>query len=136
MFMRDNASAAGRSAPVSALLFATLIAYAITCIAFVICAVLLRYTEFQESHVPMFVTMTSVLAVLVSGFDTARGADKDGWVWGLFAGIAYAIIWICLSVLITRSFNLSMRTITVIIMSVAGGGLGGMIGINFKKKKK
>ena len=119
--------------PIKALLFGTLVAYAITCIAFVICAILLRYTSFGDNSVPMLVTVTCVIAVLVSGFDTARGAERDGWLWGLVAGGVYAVLWIIFGILFTRSIGFDMRTLTIIMLCVAGGGLGGMLGINFRK---
>ena len=116
-----------------ALLTGTLIAYAITCVAFIGCAFLLRYTSFSEDNVPIFVTLTSVISVVVSGFDTAKGADKNGWLWGLLAGVVYGVIWICFGILFTNDFSFDTRTLTVTVLSIAGGGLGGVIGINFKK---
>ncbi|MDR1210367.1 MAG: TIGR04086 family membrane protein [Clostridiales bacterium] len=136
--MRIEADAPPRESavPIKALFFGTLIAYAITCIAFVVCAVMLRFTGFSEDSVPLFVTITSVVAVLVAGFDAAKGANGGGWFWGMIAGGIYAVLWILFGILFTKSFSPDARMATIIALSVAGGGLGGMIGINFRKSGK
>jgi putative membrane protein (TIGR04086 family) len=116
-----------------ALLFGTLIAYALTCIAFIVCALLLRYTSFTEQSVPIFVTVSCVISVVVSGFDAAKGAEKNGWLWGLIAGAVYAAIWVIFGVLFSDDFGIDSRTLMIIVLSIAGGGLGGVVGINVKK---
>lgn len=123
-----------KKSSIMALFLGTMIAYAVTCIAFITCALLLRYTSFSEENVPMFVTISCVISVVISGFDSAKGAEKRGWLWGLIAGAVYAVIWIFFGVLFTDNFSFDSRTITIIVLSIAGGGLGGVVGINFKKK--
>ena len=115
------------------MLKATLIAYAITCISFIACALLLRYTAFKEENVSIFVTITCVLSVLISGFDSAKSVPKNGWFWGLVAGAVYAVIWVFFGILFTVNFGIDSRTLTIVILSIAAGGLGGVIGINLKK---
>lgn len=121
-----------KKSSMKALLSGTIIAYAITCIAFIGCALLLRFTSFTEESVPIFVTVSCVVSVVVSGFDAAKGADRNGWLWGLVAGAVYALIWVFFGVLFTDDFAIDSRTVTIIVLSIAGGGLGGVIGINLK----
>ncbi|MDR0958545.1 MAG: TIGR04086 family membrane protein [Clostridiales bacterium] len=111
-----------------------LIGYAISCAAFIACALALTYTDMSESSVPVIVTITSILSAAVAGFDASRGAETKGWLWGMAGGLLYSIILVCIGIWATENFALDMRTVALFVLCVAGGGLGGVIGINFHKK--
>ena len=110
-----------------------LIAYAITCIVFIGYAILLTYTNITEDNISLIVTVTSIIAVIVAGFDAAKDASGKGWLWGMIAGFIYALILVCIMTWVQREFRIDSRSITLLVLSVAGGGLGGVIGINFKR---
>jgi len=115
------------------LLKANIIAYMITAIAFIGSALLLTYTSLPESSIPAIAIVTTIISVLVAGYDTAKGAPSKGWLWGLSAGLVYAVILIIISSTVDQKFMVSRNTATFLIMAGAGGTLGGMIGINVKK---
>ncbi len=122
--------------PLLALLTGILIAYAITCIFFICCALLLRYTSLTEQSVPMYVSIACVISVAVAGFDAAKAAEKNGWLWGLIAGAIYALILMLIGAFAIKGYTFDTRSLTLIALCVAGGGLGGIVGINVKKKDK
>lgn len=112
------------------------IAYAITIIIFIAYAIILTYTEFTEKQIPIVVIITIIISVMVAGYDSAKSANSKGWLWGMTAGLIYAVILIIIGVLSTKgNIEIEFSTIVMLIMSIAGGGLGGMIGINAKKSK-
>jgi len=115
------------------LIVGLLMGYAITCIVFLGYSMLITYTDVSESSLPMVVALTTLLSVLVAGFDAARGASQRGWLWGMWAGLAYVVIMAIIMMVILRSFMVDGRTITVIALALAGGAVGGMLGINVKK---
>ena len=108
-------------------------AYVITSIAFLAYAMLVTYTNMSEENLPIIVTVTTLLSVLVAGFDAARGAHAKGWAWGMGAGLLYVLILVAIMVVMLPTFAMDGRTLTTATIGVAGGGLGGMLGINFKK---
>jgi len=110
-----------------------IIAYAITAISLIATAIAITYTNLQETAVPAIVMITCVIAVTIAGFDASRKADKNGWIWGMAAGGLYAIILICIITWAGEGFTLDTRKIMLTLLSIIGGGLGGIIGINFKK---
>ncbi len=116
-----------------ALFSGVMVAYAITCIIFIGYAILITYSSVTEAHIPLVVTVTSLLSVIVAGFDASRGATKLGWLWGILAGLMYVIILIAIGYFINRAFTFDSRTVVLIVLALSGGGLGGVIGINFKK---
>jgi len=110
-----------------------LIAYAITAIVFLGYAILITYTNVSERSLPMVVAITTVLSVMVAGFDAARAAENRGWIWGMVAGLVYVLILAAIMFLLLPGFPIDLRTVIVCVLGVAGGGLGGIFGINFKK---
>jgi len=109
------------------------IAYAITAVAFIATAIAITYTNLQESTVPMIVMLTCVLSVMVAGFDASRRAEKKGWLWGMAAGGVYAVILIIIITAVSGGFVMDSRKVMLTLLSLVGGGIGGVIGINFKK---
>jgi putative membrane protein (TIGR04086 family) len=117
----------------NALISGVLIGYAITCLVIITYALLITYSSLTGQNLPLVVTITSLLSVIVAGFDAAKGAKNRGWIWGIIAGIIYAIILVSLGIWINKGFVIDSRTITLVILCIAGGGLGGVMGINFKR---
>jgi len=94
---------------------------------------LITYTQMSERNLPTVIAITTLLSVMVAGFDAAKGAPSRGWMWGILAGVAYvAILAIIMGVMIP-GFFVDGRTVTVVVLAVAGGGLGGILGINIRK---
>ena len=110
-----------------------LMAYAITAIAFLAYALLVTYTNMSERNLPTVVAITTLLSVMVAGFDAAKGAPSRGWLWGMGAGLAYVLIMAIIMVTVLPAFAVDGRTLLTVVLGVAGGGLGGILGINLKK---
>lgn len=110
-----------------------LIAYAITAIVLLGYAMLITYTHVSERSLPTVVAITTFLAVMVAGFDAARGAETRGWLWGMIAGGVYVIIMAAIMAVMLPDFSVGAQTLLVCVLGVAGGGLGGILGINLKR---
>ena len=110
-----------------------IIAYAITAISFLTYALLVTYTSLSEQRLPTIVALTTLFAVMVAGFDAAKGAPGRGWLWGMGAGLVYILVMVAIMALLLPAFAVDRRTLTTVIIGVVGGGLGGILGINFKK---
>ena len=87
----------------------------------------------SERSLHTVVVVTTLLSVMVAGFDAAKGASRRGWLWGMIAGALYVVIMALIMVIMLPGFAADVRTVTVIILGLAGGGLGGILGINIKK---
>ena len=120
-------------AQVLGLVTGVVIAYAITAVIFIGTAIGITYTNLQETTVPIIVMITCVISVMVAGFDASRRADNKGWVWGMAAGFLYAIVLICIIVWVSGGFVMDGRKVMLTLLSLIGGGIGGVIGINFRK---
>ena len=129
-----KAPAESKNTPVKGLVTGVLVGYAITCICFILYSLLITYTSLGEEHTALVVTLTTLFSVLVAGFDAARAAETKGWLWGIMAGLVCAVVLLALGALFIPGAGLSKKTFSILAMSLAGGGLGGVIGINSKRR--
>lgn len=111
----------------------TILAYIITTCVFIIYGILLTYTDTTEENMQMIVMITTVVSVLISGFVVARGVNSKGLIYGMVSGLIYAIIMIMIGLCVLPSIKFSFKLIMILILSICGGGVGGIIGINLKK---
>ena len=118
---------------VLALMMGVIIAYAITATALIATAIGITYTGLQETALPIIVAVTCFVSVLIAGFDASRKADSNGWLWGMMAGGMYAIVLICIIIWVSGGFVPDLRKLMLVVLAVLGGGVGGAVGINFKK---
>ncbi|GHV41917.1 hypothetical protein FACS189490_09770 [Clostridia bacterium] len=132
--MKESVAGYDRKKQVLTVATGVLVAYAVSCAVFIACALLLTYTEMSEAAAPVIVTVTSIVSAAIAGFDAARGAQGKGWLWGMVAGLIYAVILVCIGLWTAENFAFDVRTVTLFVLCVAGGGAGGIIGINFNKK--
>ena len=107
--------------------------YAVTCIIFLAYAMLITYTQMSERNLPIVIAVTTLLSVMVAGFDAAKGAPSRGWMWGMIAGFIYMAVLGIIMIIMLPGFAADSRTATVIILSIAGGALGGILGINIRR---
>jgi putative membrane protein (TIGR04086 family) len=122
-----------KKSQIKMLVTGVLIGYAITCIVFLGYSLLITFTDMSEKNLPVVVAVTTLLSVMVAGFDAARGAMNRGWLWGMAAGLVYVIVLLVIMMSALRGFAIDGRTVTLMVLSVAGGGLGGVLGINTRK---
>jgi len=122
------------SKQIKALVIGVLVAYAITCIVFLAYSMLITYADMTERNLPMVVAVTTLLSVMVAGFDAAKGAENRGWLWGMAAGLVYILILTGLMMGVLQRFAVDTRTVTTFVLAIAGGGMGGILGINLRRK--
>lgn len=108
-------------------------AFIITIISFIIVAVLLTYTDMSESIVSTISLMTTVLSALVAGVYVAKEAHSRGLFLGMLAGLVYIVMLFVILFFSQESFTMTVSKIAGIFGAIAGGGIGGILGINSKK---
>lgn len=117
--------------PVLAVCFAVLAAYALTAVIFVVYAGLLTYTGVSEKHMQTVITCGVGAAVVLGGFLSAKAVKKRGIVWGVLTGLLYGAVMIVAASCVNPDFGVGLRTGIVLAVALCGGGLGGVLGVNF-----
>ncbi|MBQ9092080.1 MAG: TIGR04086 family membrane protein [Anaerotignum sp.] len=108
------------------------IAFAITCIIFIGFGILLTYTDLSEESLPLVSLVCTALSAAAAGYDWAACMKKKGLLWGLAAGAVYAVLLYLITSLAGNSFTLQLSGIMTLIVALAAGGIGGILGVNRK----
>ena len=108
-------------------------AYAVTCIIFITYGIVLTYTDITEEKLPLIALCCTVISAGIAGFDWARCAKARGILWGILAGLAYGLILFVLDGIAGSGFNVVGSKGLMMLLAAAGGGVGGILGINMKK---
>lgn len=121
-----------KSSPVIALFKGILISYIITLIVFLIFALLITYTDVSEKHLYTVVRVTTAVVCALSGLITAASANKGGLVWGIISGLCYVVLMCVIGFALVPQYGITSKILVSLMLAVAGGGVGGVIGINLK----
>lgn len=108
------------------------VAFAITCIIFIGFGILLTYTELTEESLPLVALVCTALSAAAAGYDWAACMQKKGLLWGLAAGAVYTVLLYLITGLASDSFVLQLSGVMTLIVALAGGAVGGILGVNRK----
>ena len=111
--------------PVLALAKCLLVSYVLTLLLLCLLALLLYKLHLTEG----IVTIAISAIYFTAGFLAGKRMEKQKFLWGAFVGAAYFVILAVVSVLIrTPETALGNSFWTTMVLCVAGGTLGGMLG--------
>ena len=120
------------SKPIISIIKGTAISFLATIIALTVFAVLLTYTELSENTIkPVIITVTGISILIGSSIGT-RKLRKNGLMTGGAIGVLYILSIYLVSSVMNSNFVLSWISVIMIGVGVAGGVLGGIIGVNTK----
>ena len=108
------------------------VAFAVTCIIFIGFGILLTYTNVSEESLPVVSLVCTALSAAAAGYDWAACMRKKGLLWGAAAGVVYTVLLYCITGLASDSFALELSAVMTLIVALAGGAVGGILGINRK----
>lgn len=110
------------------------LAYIITLIIFLALAIVLSYTEFPETMVPSVVIVGTLISIMFAGTSIARRVRTRGWLNGAVAGLTYMLILYLISSFTVADFRVDQYVIIMFISGMLAGAVGGIVGINLKKR--
>ena len=105
-------------------------AFIITFILLLIVAFVLRFTDIRESNIALLNNLVLTASIVFSSAILGRKVKDKGWLNGAILGFLYYFIIIILNFLFNRPLNFSMFLFIKLIIAIALGAIGGMIGIN------
>ena len=110
------------------------LSYIITVILLLVFAFLLTYTDISADIVSPTVFLITVLSIMLSGILNGRNTSEKGWLSGILSGLLYMIILYVLGIIIFSDISLNTNGILMLICGMLFGAIGGIIGINNKRK--
>ena len=103
-----------------------------TVILVVIIALTSYFADVSEGIISICLFVVSVLSVFIGSILMTRTTQENGLIHGGMIGVGYFIVILISSIIVKREFDLNGNLITMLIANVAGGMLGGILGINSK----
>ncbi|MFC4776493.1 TIGR04086 family membrane protein [Paenibacillus sp. GCM10023252] len=95
-------------------------------------SLMLQYSGMKESSLPTYAMAVHGLSALAGGFVSGKRSGYKGWYYGGMLGGLYGLLILLISFLAVNA-GLSTKSIMMLIVAVAAGAVGGMIGVNAKK---
>ena len=109
-----------------------LISFILTLVLVFIFALILTYTNVQESAIfPAGLLITAISILIGSSISTIK-IKKNGILNGGIIGFIYILLIYLISSIIGTGFALNLNSILIILAGVVGGMLGGIVGVNIK----
>lgn len=109
-----------------------IISVLITIILLFAYAFILTNTSISESTIqPTIITITAISILIGSSIGCIK-TKKNGIVNGIAIGIIYFVVLYLLSGITGTGFSIGVKTIIMFISGIGLGGIGGIIGVNFK----
>ena len=105
-----------------------------TIILVVIIALISYLADISDNIISILLFISSVLSVFAGSILMTRTTQENGLVHGALIGIGYFILVLIASIVAKREFYFNENLITMLIADVAGGMLGGILGINSKNQ--
>lgn len=107
-------------------------AYISTFILIAFFATLITYTNISENKLELFVNIITIVSLIIGGFYVGKKADNKGWLWGMIVGFLYILIIMIVNVIILKRVSFAESLNNLVLVSILGGLVGGIIGINAK----
>jgi putative membrane protein (TIGR04086 family) len=113
-----------------------LLSYIITIPLFLIFSFILTYSDFPEKYVSPIVIVVTIASILLAGAFSTRGMKSKGWLNGGLVGFIYIFVLYLFSSIVSSNFGIDKRVLSMFMIGILAGSIGGIIGINLKHKAK
>ncbi|MEG0238346.1 MAG: TIGR04086 family membrane protein [Clostridium sp.] len=107
-------------------------AYILTLLVLLIYNVLLTFTSISAESASMVTSFITTLSAAFGGFYASKNIKEKGLVYGLIVGILYIILLITLFYLAKEKYIFDMIVLYKALLVTLAGGIGGVLGVNFK----
>ena len=90
------------------------------------------FADVSDKIISILLFIASVLSTLIGALFVTRNVHENGLIHGMFVGLGYFAFILIASIVVKKGFSLNTNLITMLFANVAGGMLGGILGINSK----
>ncbi len=118
------------------LLKGLLASYIITIPAFMLFALILANLDFPQKLLTPAVVVITVISVLTAGAVSTKGIRSRGWLNGSIAGFVYMLVLYLFSSILCKNFTIDRYVITMTVIGVLAGAIGGIMSINTPRNSK
>lgn len=108
------------------------ISIVLTLVLLFVFSIILAYTNTSEATiVPVIIGITGISILSGSSIATSK-IKKKGIVNGMIIGGVYIFILYLISSILSAQFSLNMYSLTMMVIGIVSGAIGGIVGVNLK----
>ena len=97
-------------------------------------ALLLAYTSIPENTIIPVIIAICGISVVIGSIASSKKIKKQGLINGSLVGLIYIFVIYLLSSFVEGDFGVNLTSIIMMVVTVTFGALGGIIGVNLKRK--
>ena len=107
-------------------------AYIITLACLLTYNLVLTVTSMSANSIAVATSIITTISAAVGGFYASMKIKEKGLLYGVLVGLLYILCLMIVVFLANDSFVFEMTTLYKIILTSLAGGIGGVLGVNFK----
>ncbi len=107
-------------------------AYIITLAALLIYNLLLTFTNISGSSIAMATASITTASSAFGGFYASKNIKEKGLLYGILVGLLYICCLMVVVLLARDNFAFETTMLYKILLTSLAGGIGGVLGVNFK----
>lgn len=112
----------------------SIVSIIITLVLIIFASMILTFTNIPEAVIPAMIIIISAISILVGSIISTLYIDNKGMVNGACVGLIYIVVLYLLSSITVAGFNLNIKSLVMMLVSIIAGMIGGIIGVNLHKK--
>ena len=112
------------------------LSYCVSVVLLFIAALIATFQAFSDQAISVAVNIITALGVAMCGFLAGRHFDSKGLVFGAICGIIYSSLLCLIGNLVSQTFYFGTNSITALIIGLICGAVGGIVGINTRRKRR
>lgn len=89
-----------------------------------------HFGTLTDSNMRVAAYVVHCIAILIGAVSGSRAAEERGWYYGGIIGIVYALIMICIGVVVYNTFSMDAGGLFRVLLMALIGAFGGIIGVN------
>lgn len=107
-------------------------AYLLTLIILLVYNALLTFTSMSGDTITMATSFITTISAAFGGFYASKKIKEKGLIFGVIVGLMYIVLVFLTVFLVQDKFVFDMSMLYRILLMGAAGGIGGVLGVNFK----
>ena len=106
--------------------------YILTLAILLIYNLALTFTSLSGNSIAMVSSAITTVSAAFGGFYASKNIKEKGLIYGLLVGLMYIVCLILIVFLAKDSFAFEMDILYKVLLVSIAGGIGGVLGVNFK----
>ncbi len=112
------------------------VSFLVTAVLLFLSAIAVTYLSAPEPVIDAVVLVVTAFCVLWGGFRASRHLGRQGLLSGAISGMVYVVLLYLIGSLVFGKLTFASHTMLSMMIGIGCGAIGGIIGVNTKKRRR